>query len=228
MAIVITSQKINASIQKEDRISLGVATSEITGIKQDGTPRYKSFQWGLNTHYDRNTGKIGFFSVSYLSDSGKNKGEFVEVARLIPCKQTGLTVQILDFSRVSLLEALNQFMDSDKVLLDVQQSVLPPQWMVLSSVFAVATINHCQDLESLATIKPVTETTWKTATIECQEKLHWLKPQETARVITPKKSKTATPKKSEQSTIQDAKSLEMVAAATDKAESNGSKEVVTA
>jgi len=93
-------------------------------------------------------------------------------------------------------------------------------------VFAIAAIDYSQDLETLAQIKPVPESTWKDALTSMQDRLHWLKPSESTKAIAPK-AKTAKAKTEVKTQpIQDAKSLDMIATS---AEKNGSTtEVVTA
>jgi len=223
---MLPTSKINAAIQPSERLSTGVVTSEQIGLKGDGSPKIQAIHWALQAHYDASTNKLSYLSVSYLAWSGKNKGEYLETARLIPCRKTGLTVSILDKTRESLLSALSQFLDEEKVVLDIQQLALPPQWGILARVFTIAAIDYSQDLETLAQIKPVPESTWKDALTSMQDRLHWLKPSESTKAIAPKAKTAKVKTEVKTQPIQDAKSLDMIATS---AEKNGSTtEVVTA
>jgi hypothetical protein len=162
-------QKITASIPVSSRYALGISTIEVTGSKPDGGKRYTAIQWAIGTNY--NVGKLTGFSLYYQAYSGKNKGEFIEALRFIPCMKAGFTLNFLVNNRTSIHDAIQQFTKPETALTFVQNLSLPVQFYILCSVFDRAELAYPDSTESMVIPKPVDPEVWLEVKAITQQKL---------------------------------------------------------
>lgn len=166
---VSTIQKITASIAVPNRFALGVKTSEAVGTKNDGSTRYASIQWAMGSNYSQ--GKLTGFSLYFMEFTGKRKGEFTEVAKLVPCLKSGFSLQFLTNNRTSVKDAIESFIKPDMALFQVQSMNLPVQFFILATVFDRAEVVFPEKVDQLVQIKPVDPSVWEDVKALTQTKL---------------------------------------------------------
>lgn len=148
-------QKINASIEVNQRIALGVTTAIIEPTKT-GT-RERVIQWGLTTDRQKD-GKITGFSLHFQQWKGKEKGNFAQVAKLIPSRFSGFTVTVFEMSTFKLLfgdVAIAKFVDLSESF--ARQMVVPIEFYVLSQMYLACNPTFSGDSSEFVTSGKVTE-----------------------------------------------------------------------
>lgn len=159
-----TAFKINATIDKSVRAAFSETTIK-TGLKTDGSPKMTIVHWMLTTTYKLD--RAVNFSLSYQEYAGKEKGNFLEVARLVPSQKTGLTLEFSQSSRIStqgIRRATENFLNLYTAELNVNRGDLPRQFYVLASVFHQCKVSHSDSIDQVSTIAPFdTDQVWKDA-----------------------------------------------------------------
>ena len=194
----VSTSQVNASLALGDRLAFGVYTTEADGLSKDGGIKSVLLQWVLQPVFGTDN-KLTFFRLSYISPKGKNKGEYVESARLQPSKATGFTVTFQD-ARPSTVKAIASFTSLEAATEFVSTNVLPPSFFQLAYVYQNASQSLVtDDLDTVRTLTPVQPIVWKTA-IETGNRLlpQFFKPAiaaspEVATPATPATPEVATP-----------------------------------